>query len=71
MHGQWYWFKNLHPVKDLDPSVIERYRNETYRVYGVLEKRLEKEGDWMALKRFTVAGVYPGPAGYIDAVTCH
>ena len=58
MQGQWTWFKRSHPVKDLDPSVLERYRNETYRVYGVLEKRLEKEGEWVALKRFTVAGVY-------------
>ncbi|KAF8589630.1 glutathione S-transferase [Ramaria rubella] len=59
--GQVAWFLRRHPVKDLDPSVIERYRNETYRIYGVLEKRLEKEGEWIALNRFTVADIanYP------------
>jgi len=59
--GQVGWFTNFHPVKDLHPSVLERYRNETYRIYGVLEKRLEEEGEWLALKRFTVADIahYP------------
>ncbi|KAF8582363.1 glutathione S-transferase [Ramaria rubella] len=59
--GQVAWFLRSHPVKDLDSSVIERYRNETYRIYGVLEKRLEKEGEWIALKRFTVVDIanYP------------
>lgn len=59
MHGQYFWFAKYHPVKDIDPSVLERYKNETFRVYSVLEKRLEEEGDWIALKRFTVAGAYP------------
>jgi len=54
--GQMYWFKNYHPVKDLHPSVVQRYRDETYRIFGVLEKRLAEEGEWLALKRFTIAG---------------
>lgn len=60
--GQVNWFTHFHPIKDLHPSVLERYQNESYRIYDVLENRLEKEGDWLALKRFTVAGkqlVYP------------
>jgi len=59
--GQANWFLNSHPIKDLHPSVAERYQNESYRIYSVLEKRLEKEGDWLALKRFTVADIahYP------------
>lgn len=55
--GQANWFIHYHPVKDLDPSVLERYQNESYRIYGVLENRLEREGDWLALKRLTIAGV--------------
>lgn len=47
----------MHSVKDLHPSVVERYQNESYRIYAVLEKRLEQEGDWLVLKRFTVAGM--------------
>ncbi|KAF8583245.1 thioredoxin-like protein [Ramaria rubella] len=56
--GQVIWFKTRHPVKDLHPSVLERYVNETCRIYDVLEKRLDKEGEWIALKRFTIAGMW-------------
>jgi len=59
--GQANWFLNMHPIKDLHPSVVERYQNESYRIYGVLEKRLKEEGDWLCLKRFTIADMahYP------------
>ena len=56
--GQVVWFKKYHPVKDLHPSVVERYENEAHRIFGVLEKRLEEQGEWLTLKRFTVAGEY-------------
>ena len=56
MQGQHAWFRRAHPVKDLDPSVYDRYRNEVYRIYGVLEKQLEKH-EWVAIDRFTVAGM--------------
>ena len=55
MQGQHNYFKRYHPVKDLDQSVYDRYLNETYRVYGVLEKQLEKH-EWIALDKFTIAG---------------
>ncbi|KIJ51477.1 hypothetical protein M422DRAFT_244640 [Sphaerobolus stellatus SS14] len=71
MQGQNNWFKLRHPVKDLDKSVYERYENETYRVYNVFEKQLEKH-EWIALDKFTVVdmAVYPwlrvAPRGGIE-----
>ncbi|GJJ09221.1 hypothetical protein Clacol_003443 [Clathrus columnatus] len=57
MQGQVNYFKYLHPVKNLDQSVYDRFRNETHRIYGVLEKQLEKQ-EWIALPdRFTIAGL--------------
>ncbi|KAF8581449.1 thioredoxin-like protein, partial [Ramaria rubella] len=53
--GQVNWFRHFHQVKDLHPSVVERYQNECYRIYDVLEKRLG-ESEWLALNRFTIAG---------------
>ncbi|KIJ53970.1 hypothetical protein M422DRAFT_24965 [Sphaerobolus stellatus SS14] len=60
MKGQFFWFLRYHPVKDIDQSVSDRYKNEVYRLYGVYEKQLEKH-DWIALDRFTVADManYP------------
>jgi len=54
--GQVFWFKFYHPVKNLDQSVIDRYKNEVLRLFGVYEKRLE-EHEWLALDRFTVADI--------------
>ncbi|KAF8587079.1 glutathione S-transferase [Ramaria rubella] len=53
--GQAFWFLHAHPVKDLHPSVAERYINECLRIFSVLEKRLE-EKKYLALERFTLAG---------------
>ena len=57
-------------MKDLHPSVIQRYRDETFRIFGVLEKRLAEQGEWLALKRFTLAGewiqAYHTP--FVDAI---
>ena len=55
MQGQHLWFKHYHSVKGLDQSVYDRYRNEVYRLYGVLEKQLEQH-EWIACGRLTVAG---------------
>jgi len=38
--GQVNWFLNQHPEKI--PSAIERYQNESRRIYAVLEERLSK-----------------------------
>lgn len=39
----------------MEPSVIPRYENEVYRIYGVLEERLQKTGgDYLALGRLTI-----------------
>lgn len=61
--GQANWFLLYHAVQppELHPSVIERYQNETRRIYSVLEKRLEEAGDWIALGRFTIVGAF-GPS---------
>lgn len=56
MQGQVNYFRRLHPVKDLDQSVYDRFNNETYRVWNVFEKRLEGK-EWLALDRFTVADI--------------
>ena len=46
-------------LKNLDQSVYDRYRNETYRLW-VLEKQLESH-EWIACDKFTItgAGTYP------------
>ncbi|KIJ36083.1 hypothetical protein M422DRAFT_261629, partial [Sphaerobolus stellatus SS14] len=56
MQAQLFWFKVRHPVKNLDRSVYDRYENEAYRIFDVLEKHLEKH-EWVALDKFTVAGM--------------
>lgn len=55
MQGQAHYFNNTHPVKDLHPSVYDRFIDETHRIWGVLEKRLEHR-EWLALDHFTIAG---------------
>ncbi|GJJ09228.1 hypothetical protein Clacol_003450 [Clathrus columnatus] len=79
MQGQVAFFKYYHPVKNLDQSVYDRFTNETYRVFGVLEKRLEKQ-EWIALDKFTIAGLrgvaffdlkfdaYPHLKAYVDRI---
>lgn len=34
---------------------IDRYQNETRRLYGVLEKRLQTTGDWLVGHKYTIA----------------
>ncbi|KIJ44056.1 hypothetical protein M422DRAFT_30595 [Sphaerobolus stellatus SS14] len=59
MQGQHYFFRKSNQVK-VDQSVYDRYLNETYRIYGVLEKQLETH-EWIGLDRFTIADManYP------------
>lgn len=57
MQGQVNYFKFIHPVKDLHESVYERFRKETYRVWSVLETRLQNR-EYIALDRLTIAGMY-------------
>ncbi|EKM50007.1 uncharacterized protein PHACADRAFT_264484 [Phanerochaete carnosa HHB-10118-sp] len=52
--GQVGWFNLYHPEKV--PSAVERYRNETKRVLGVLESVLLKQ-EWLVGGRLTVADI--------------
>lgn len=56
MQGQVHYFNNTHPEKNLHPSVYERFRDETHRIWSVFEKRLEHR-EWLALNRFTIADI--------------
>jgi len=66
--GQANWFLHFHEkVWNTKPTddVIDRYKNESKRLYGVLEVQLEKQkkagSDWLVLDRFTIADIafYP------------
>ncbi|KAH9919700.1 glutathione S-transferase [Fomitopsis serialis] len=50
--GQAYWFMKYH--HEIIPSAIDRYRKETVRVLGVLEKVLSKQ-EWLVGGKCTVA----------------
>ena len=50
--GQAGWFLIYHPEKI--PSAVERYRNETKRVFGVLESVLSKQ-EWLVGGKATIA----------------
>lgn len=52
--GQAAWFSVSHPEKL--PSAIERYRNETRRVLGVLESVLGTQ-DWLVGGKLTAADI--------------
>ncbi|GJJ09206.1 hypothetical protein Clacol_003428 [Clathrus columnatus] len=56
MQGQLNYFKHRHPVKGLHHSVYDRFRDESYHVWRVLEERL-KDRQWLALDRFTIADI--------------
>ncbi|KAF8589201.1 glutathione S-transferase [Ramaria rubella] len=58
--GQVNWFVHRHDVKELHPSVTERYINECYRIYNTLDKALEGQ-EYLVNGRFTVADIayYP------------
>ena len=50
--GQAMWFLNTHPEKVL--SAIERYKNETLRVFGVLDGVLAQQ-EWLVGGKCTIA----------------
>ncbi|TCD64422.1 Glutathione S-transferase 2 [Steccherinum ochraceum] len=52
--GQAFWFIRYHP--EHVPSAIERYKNETKRVFGVLESVLSKQ-EWLVGGKVTVADI--------------
>lgn len=54
MTGQVNWFRHYHPSKNED--ALDRYVEQTYRCYGVLEGQLEKSGGGSVL-----------PGGYTSA----
>ena len=54
--GQAMWFLNTHPEKI--PSAIERYKNETLRVFGVLDGVLAKSpSGWLVGGKCTAADI--------------
>jgi len=53
MQGQHYHFTKMAPEK-IDYA-INRYHNETRRLYSVLEARLKQNGDWLVGDKMTIA----------------
>lgn len=54
MQGQANHFVRYAPEKI--PYAQNRYVNETYRLYSVLDERL-KDHEWLAADEYTIAGV--------------
>ena len=52
--GQTHHFRRAAPEKV--PYAIERFTNETRRLWGVMDKRLE-ERDWLAADEFSIADI--------------
>ena len=55
MQGQMTHF--IRHVREKIPYAIERYSNETRRLYSVLEKRLSTSGSGFVLSKFTIVDV--------------
>ena len=55
MQGQANHFLRYAPEKI--PYAIDRYQNETRRLYSVLDKRLKQNGDWLVGDRMTIADI--------------
>ena len=55
MQGQANHFFRYAPEKI--PYGINRYQNETRRLYSVLENRLKQNGDWLVGDRMTIADI--------------
>lgn len=45
---------------EMIPYAQNRYQNETYRLYSVLEEQL-KNHEWLAGDEYTIAGVFQSP----------
>lgn len=52
MQGQANHFFRYAPEKI--PYGIDRYQNETRRLYGVLEKKLKETGDWLVGHQYSI-----------------
>ena len=52
--GQTHHFRRAAPEKV--PYAIERFTNETRRLWGVMDKRLE-DRDWLAADEFSIADI--------------
>jgi GST-like protein len=69
MAGQANHFLRYAPEMD-PPQVLpyaqDRYRNEVARLYGVLDRQLERTGGFVASEEFTIAdmAIYPWAAGW-------
>ena len=55
MFGQTHHFRNYAP-EQFDYA-IKRYTNETRRLYGVIDRQLEKTGAYIAGKSYTIADI--------------
>lgn len=72
MLGQNHHFSLYAPEKI--PYAIKRYRDETARLYGVLDKRLASNGGWLAGADYSIADIAAFPwtktwkAQFIDLV---
>ena len=55
MQGQANHFLRYAPEKI--PYAIDRYQNETRRLYSVLDNRLKQNGDWLVGDRMTIADI--------------
>lgn len=51
------------------PYGKNRYQNETYRLYSVLEERL-KDHEWLAADEYTIAGVKTSPQNAVLPCAC-
>ncbi|CUM64887.1 uncharacterized protein PRCAT00002505001 [Priceomyces carsonii] len=55
LQGQLSYFMNFAPFKD--QPAIERYHEETRRIFGVYERRLEENNGWLVGDRLNVADI--------------
>lgn len=49
MTGQCNWFRHYHPTKNDD--AYNRYQEQTFRTYGILEAQLKKSGGQSVLEK--------------------
>lgn len=66
MLGQAHHFTKY--AKEIVPYAIERYENEANRLYGVLERRLQKAGDYLVGNEMSIAdiAIFPWTRTYYD-----
>ena len=57
MQGQLTHFVRYVPEGNDESYAVNRYTNETHRLYSVLEERL-KHHEWLAADEYTIAGAF-------------